>query len=232
MSNRSASNTVDVSDPVDKAKCLSQPSPRHNNSTKDSYDPRDLLAQESLSGDRHLVLNNLKEIFPHKSPSLLEKAIESTSSTEDAVNYVLRQSDTPAYDLYSTLSENTQFTEGPLVDQLDDCPEDITMEVRNDEHVSHYATNECLKDLLIDWASIHLENGEQIRMKVRRQFVWQDVLLKLDRIEEGVVIINLLKCSLLGNPQWTRADRDENFSLLLINMLAYPLWQMEFFDTM
>ena len=185
MSSRSASNSVDVSDPVDKAKCLSQPSPRHNNSTKDSYDPRDLLAQESLSGDRHLVLNNLKEIFPHKSPSLLEKAIESTSSTEDAVNYVLRQSDTPAYDLYSTLSENTQFTEGPLVDQLDDCPEDITMEVRNDEHVSHYATNECLKDFLIDWASIHLENGEQIRMKVRRQFVWQDVLLKLDRIEEG-----------------------------------------------
>ena len=43
------------------------------------------------------MLNNLKEIFPHKSPSLLEKAIDSR--TEDAVNYVLLQSDTPAYDM-------------------------------------------------------------------------------------------------------------------------------------
>ena len=147
---------------------LSQPSPLHNNSTKDSYDPRDLLSHKSITGDRHLVLNNLKEIFPHKSPSLLEEAIESTSSTKDAVNYILQQSDTPAYGLYSTLSENTQFTESPLVDQLDDCPEKITMEVRSDEHASHYATSECLKDLLIDWASMHLENGEQIRMKVCR----------------------------------------------------------------
>ena len=103
---------------------------------------------------------------------MLKKAIESTSSTEDAMNYILRQSVTPPYDLYSTLSGNAQFTESPLVDQLDDCPKDITMGVCNDEHVSHDATNECLQDLLIDWASIHLENGEQIRMKVRRQFVW------------------------------------------------------------
>ena len=51
--------------------------------------------------------------------------------------------------------------------------------------VSHYATNECLKDLLVDWASTHLKNGEEIGIKVRHQFVWQDVLLKLDRIEEG-----------------------------------------------
>ena len=125
----------------------------------------------------------------------------------------------PAYDLHSTLSENTQFTESPLVDQLDNCPEDITMGVRNDEHVSHYATNECLKDLLIDWASIHLENAEQI---------WMEVLLKLNRIEEGGHN-KLLKCNSLGNPQWTRADQDANFSLLSINMLACPLWQMAFF---
>jgi hypothetical protein len=59
------------------------------------------------------------------------------------------------------------------------------METRNDKPASHIATNECLKDLLIDCASTHLENGEQIRKKVLCQFVWQNVVLKLDRIEEG-----------------------------------------------
>ena len=160
MSNRSSIKNCDnphPADKVDKDVCLSQQSP--------IYD-KDLLAQESVSEDRPLLLNNLKEIFPHKNTSLLEKAMESTNSTEDAVNYILQQSDTPAYDLYSTPSENSEFTENIPVDQFD-------------------VYCECLKDLLVDWASTHLQNGEQIRMKVRRQFVWQDVLLKLDRIEEG-----------------------------------------------
>ena len=185
MSNRASSKNCDIPDPVDEVdKDICRLSPLQSNSTSDSYD-KDLLTQESVSEDRPLLLNNLKEIFPHKNTSLLEKAIESTNSTEDAVNYILQQSDTPAYDLYSTFSENSQFIESLPVDQLDDCPEDITMEARNDKPVSHYATNECLTNLLIDWASTHLEKGEQIRLKVRRQFVWQDVLLKLDRIEEG-----------------------------------------------
>jgi hypothetical protein len=59
----------------------------------------------SLVTTEPLLLNNFKETF------LLEKAMESINSTEDAVNYILQQSDTPAYDLYSTSSENSQFTE-------------------------------------------------------------------------------------------------------------------------
>lgn len=189
MTNRSSSKNCDipVPDPVDEVdQDICRLSPLQINSTNDSYD-KDLLTQESVSEDRPSLLNNLKEIF-HKSTkntSLLEKAIESTNSTEDAVNYILQQSDTPACGLCSTFSENSQFIESLPVDQLDDCPEDITIEARNDKPVSHYATNECLANLLIDWASTHLEKGEQIRLKVRRQFVWQDVLLKLDGIEEG-----------------------------------------------
>ena len=122
MSSRSSIKNRDnpyPADKVDKDVCLFQQSPVQINCTNDSYD-KDLLAQESVSEDRPLLLNNLKEIFPHKNTSLLEKAMESTNSTEDAVNYILQQSDTPAYDLYSTLSENSEFTENLPVDQFDD----------------------------------------------------------------------------------------------------------------
>lgn len=131
-----------------------------------------------------LQLNNLKEIFPQKNTSVLERAMECTNSLEDAVNYVLRYSDAPAYDLYSALStEHFLPDESLSVDQLDECPDDFTVEAH--DGVLHYAKDENLKNLLSQWGSSHLNSGEQIRMKVRRQFVWQDILLKLDRIEEG-----------------------------------------------
>ena len=213
MSGRFGSKSLDILDPVDKDICPPQPDPFESNSAEDSY-ARDLFAQESVREDRSSLLNNLKEIFPHKSISLLKKAMESTNSTENAVNSVLQQSDTPAYDPYSTLSENSQLTGSLPVDQLDDCSEEITMEAHNDKHVPHYATNECLKDLLVDWASTHLENGDQIRMKVRRQFVWQDVLLKLDRIQEGGHNKSI-KVQFVGEPSVDKGgQRRELFTLV------------------
>ena len=143
MSNRSASNSLDISDPGDKAKCLSQSSPFNNKSTKVSYDPRNLLAQKSISEGRHLVLNNLKGIFPHNSPSRL-------------------------------------------------------------------------KDLLIDWEAytLRMEDVDKMRMKVRRQFVWQDVLLKLDRIEEGGHSKSV-KVQFVGEPSVDQGEpRRELFTLV------------------
>lgn len=59
-------------------------------------------------------------------------------------------------------------------------------QAHNDGHiiVTHDATDASLKDVPVDWSSSNRENRKQISMKVRRQFVWQDVLLQLDRIKE------------------------------------------------
>ena len=56
MSNRASSKNCDIPDPVDEVdKDISRLSPLQSNSTNDTYD-KDLLAQESVSEDRPLLL--------------------------------------------------------------------------------------------------------------------------------------------------------------------------------
>jgi hypothetical protein len=132
---------------------------------------------------------SLKEMFPTANDSELRQAIGVTDSLEGAITLLVDAQDRSVNDLYGSL---------------------LSVESENDADIFHdedeplhqpktlYTVNEKLTSKLGNWKERNMDSSGNLRMKVRRQHVWEDSLTKLERAKEDVC--KPIKVQFIGKP--------------------------------
>ena len=97
---------------------------------------------------------------------------------EDAINLLLSEPEAPVYDSYAVLWESTSTSDDNIDTELD-FPTYLNFD---EEPKTSYTENIPLHDLLDDLASKTFKDDQYLRLKVRRHCLWEDVLMKIDRL--------------------------------------------------
>ena len=186
----------------------SQPSTSHSAITTNQPST---TATSNCEGDR---LNTLKDIFPGTSQTVLQHAILCTESLEEAVQLLMMHSDTPVYDSYTTICDDDSGSDfncnDIIVIEEDNLAEaEITM-VTNDV----FSSDTNLQNILSQWAGEKLQNDQYLRMKVRRNNIWNDTCMKLD-VCSAEDLTKKLKVQFVGEPAVDQGGPKREFFTLI-----------------
>ena len=143
---------------------------------------------------------SLKEMFPTKNECELRQAVDATGSLEGAINLLVEVQDRSVSDLYgSLLSEECEDNNDIYHDEDEPLHESKTL----------YTVNERLTEKLKNWKELNMDSSGNLRMKVSRQNVWEESLIKLGRAKEDVC--KPIKVQFIGEPAVDQAGPSREY---------------------
>ena len=173
----------------------------------------------------------LKEIFPNSEERELKDALDSTASLKDATNVVLNENTPSINDAYASLfnydiGANDNVDDGDLLNIFSSA------DVARAGETSTFATDSNLQDKLNKHKEAELSSsGEFLRIKVRRQAVWEDTRIKFSRVQDED-LRKPVKVQFIGEPAIDNGGPSREF-FSLMNAAAYSklIYMMTFFVT-
>lgn len=141
-------------------------------------------------------IRRLKDMFPKRNEAEIKEAIESTITLEDAANLLINQTDLSLNDAYASLLENADIFDDHTTIYHDDNFDDMYIP---DETASTFSSDHTLQGLLTEKRKEELHNSEFMRLKIRRNAVWDDALFKRKRMRTED-LTKPLKVQFIGEP--------------------------------
>ena len=161
----------------------------------------------------------LKEMFPNNEERELKDALDSTASLEDAINVVLNANTPSINDAYASLF-NYDIGADDNVDDGDLLNIYSSADVARAGETSTFATDSNLQDKLNKHKEAELSSsGEFLRIKVRRQAVWEDTRIKFIRVQDED-LRKPVKVQFIGEPAVDNGGPSREF-FTLMNAAAY-----------
>ena len=187
-------DTISIDDTVMQAtvdqRTLANISKGNDNLPGTSFSTQEKVsAHETTTG-----IKTIREMFPNHDENELKQALELTESLEDAINVVLDENSMSLNNMYGSLIReecNADFNALHDEDEnLEFCQETSSSTL--------YTVNTSLTKKLQNYKEQFIDSSKNFRVKVRRQHVWEDTLVKLQR-EEGA-LMNQIKVQFIGEP--------------------------------
>lgn len=172
-------------------------------------------ANVNVSVLRPREFHHLKEMFPTKSFQELQSALQTCQSMEDAVSCLISDNGSSGsgsiHDTYAALLGEDLSIEEEADDDIIILPDPGEL---SDQDSSTYSSNETLQQKVTAWRAKELNSKEYLRLKVRRQHIWQDTLFKLERTKPNE-LKKSLKIQFIGEPAVDQGGPSREFFTLI-----------------
>ena len=139
----------------------------------------------------------LKDMFPAKEEGELTAALDSTASLEEAINILLNSSTPSLNHAYASLFTDDSWADDDINDV--DLLNMYASDVADLEEASTFVSDSKLQEKLSEHKKVELGNAGFLRIKVRRQAVWEDTQFKFSRIQHDDVK-KPIKVHFIGEP--------------------------------
>eukprot|EP00794_Sanderia_malayensis_P000954 gene954-270_t len=131
----------------------------------------------------------VKDIFPHLSDLAILNALKQCGNVENAVNKLSEKTfGSDQIDCYASLiGDNDDWDSDELMESVWTCKANTPKEVE-----------QGLDDQLKELSKKCQDSNNEIKLKVRRSFVWEDTLLKLKRCTKEILSNGMVRVQFIG----------------------------------
>ena len=187
-------DTISIDDTVVQAP-VDQQTLANISEGNESLPGRSFLTEERMSAHETTTgIKTMKEMFPNHDENELKQALALTESLEDAINIVVDENSMSVNNMYGSLIREECNAD---LNALHDEDENLEFSQETSSRTL-YTVNTSLTKKLQNYKEQFIDSSKNFRVKVRRQNVWEDTLVKLQK-EEGA-LMNQIKVQFIGEP--------------------------------
>ena len=186
-------DTISIDDTVMQA-TVDQRTSANISKGNDNLPGTSFSTQERVSAHETTTgIKTMREMFPNHDENELKQALQLTESLEDAINIVVDENSMSLNNMYRSLIRqecNADFNALHDDENLEFCQETSSSTL--------YTVDTSLTKKLQNYKEQFIDSSKNFRVKVRRQHVWDDTLVKLQR--EECALMNQIKVQFIGEP--------------------------------